>query len=269
MATTQTNQTQSNKTALITGASSGIGKELAQIHAARGGNLVVVARSEQKLNQLKSELEREYGSTVMVIVQDLTQPDAPQNVFDTVTNAGVQVDYLINNAGFGGHGLFHEREWESDLSMIQLNVVALTHLSRLFLPAMVQRNSGRILNVSSTASFTPGPLQAVYFATKSYVTFLSNAIAEELVDTHVTVTALMPGATETGFAKTSGMDKTDLFADVASAAEVAKAGYEAMLAGKLDVVAGITFVQKLMLAAMPFTPKKVLLKQIKKMQEVK
>ena len=177
--------------------------------------------------------------------------------------------YLINNAGFGGHGKFHERPWEKDLAMINLNITALTALTRFFLPEMVERNSGKILNVSSTASFMPGPLQAVYFATKAYVTFFRNALSEELHDTHVTVTNLMPGATETEFAKTSGMDKTDLFDNTASAKSVAKDGYEGMLQGKLDVISGLTTSRKIMMKMIPFTPKKMILKQIRQMQEVK
>ncbi len=196
-----------SKTALITGASSGIGKELAIIHAQQGGNLVLVARRADKLNELKQTLESQHKVSVYVIAKDLTNANAPQEVYDEVQTQGITVDYLINNAGFGGRGKFHERSIEDDLAMINLNIVALTLLTKLFLPDFVKRNSGKILNTSSTASFMPGPLQAVYFATKTYVTFLSNAIAEELYDTNVTVTNLMPGATESEFAKTSGMEK--------------------------------------------------------------
>jgi len=255
--------------ALITGASSGIGKEFAKIHASQGGDLVIVARRADKLNTLKKELEAEYECQVMVIVQDLTTPSAAQDVYSTVTSAAVEIDYLINNAGFGGHGKFHEREWQDDLNMINLNIVALTALTRLFLPDMVARNQGKILNVSSTASLLPGPLQAVYFSTKAYVTSFSNAISEELRDTNITVTALLPGATETEFAETSGMEKTDLFKKAFSAFDVAKSGYDGMLKGKLNVLAGLTGMQKIMMATIPITPKKMLLSQIRKMQEVK
>lgn len=256
-------------TALITGASSGIGKELAIIHASKGGDLIIVARRKDKLKSLKEEITKTYQVKVEIIVKDLTQPNAPKEIYDEVNQLGIQVDYLINNAGFGGHGKFHERKWEEDLSMINLNIIALTALTRFFLPDMVKRNSGRILNVSSTASFMPGPLQAVYFATKAYVTFFSNAIAEELHDTKVTVTALLPGATETEFAKTSGMDKTDLFDKTIGAAHVAQAGYKGMLEGKLDVVSGLTFSQKIMMKMIPFSPKKMILKQVREMQEIK
>jgi len=258
----------SKKLALITGASSGIGKELARVHAERGGDLVVVARSEDKLQALKSELESAHGVTVHVLTKDLTSPDAAREVYDELKEKGLEVDFLVNNAGFGGRGKFHERAWASDLAMIQLNIVALTALTRFYLPDFVARGSGRVLNVSSTASFMPGPLQAVYYATKAYVTFFSNAVAEELHDTAVTVTALLPGATETEFARVSGMDKTDLFANTFPAREVAEDGYDGMLRGELNVVSGVTFAQKMMLATVPLMPRKMMLKQVRQMQEV-
>lgn len=257
------------KVALITGASTGIGKEFSHIHAEQGGDLIIVARNEEKLNELKFELEKKYSINVLVIAKDLGRAEAPKEIFEEIKKAGIQVDYLINNAGFGGLGKFHEREMEQDLAMINLNIVALTALTRLFLPQMVKRNNGKVLNVSSTASFMPGPLQAVYFATKAYVTFFSNAIAEELYDTNITVTNLMPGATETEFGRVSGMDKTAMFDKTAGAREVAQDGYNGMIKGKLDVVSGLTFSQKMMMAMIPFTPKKMVLTQIRKMQEVK
>jgi short-subunit dehydrogenase len=258
-----------NKTILITGASSGIGLEIANIHAEKGGDLVIVARSKDKLEKLKTELESKHSVKVTVIVKDLGLPEAPKEVYDEVIKAGIQIDYLVNNAGFGGLGKFHERDWTQDLAMINLNIVALTALTRLFLPDFVKRNSGKILNVSSTASLMPGPLQAVYFASKAYVTSFSNAIAEELHDTKITVTTLMPGATETEFGRVSGMDKTSMFQQTANARSVAEDGYNAMLAGKLDVISGISFGQKMMMAMIPVSPKKMILKQVRQMQEVK
>ncbi len=256
------------KTALITGASSGIGKELAKIHAASGGDLVIVARSGSKLKELAEELEAAHGIRVHIIIKDLSDLSSAKEIYDAVSTKGIQIDYLINNAGFGGVGYFHERNWEDDLAMINLNVTTLTALTRYFLPDMVKRNSGRVLNVSSTAALVPGPLQAVYYATKAFVTSFSNAIAQELSDTNITVTALMPGATETDFGKVSGMDKTDLFSDPASSYEVAKTGYEGMKKGQLDVIAGISTSQKIMFKLIPFTPKKLVLKQIFDMQKV-
>lgn len=256
------------KVALITGASTGIGKEFANIHTEKGGDLIIVARSKDKLEALKSELEKKHGVKIMVIAKDLGAPEAPKEIYDEVTKSGIQIDVLINNAGFGGLGKFHERDWEKDLAMINLNIVALTALTRLFLPDFVKRNEGRVLNVSSTASLMPGPLQAVYFATKAYVTSFSNAIAEELYDTNITVTTLLPGATETEFGATSGMDKTPMFQKTVGARGVAEDGYNGMLKGKLDVISGLTTSQKMMMAMIPFTPKKMLLKQIRQMQEV-
>ncbi|WP_109830955.1 SDR family NAD(P)-dependent oxidoreductase [Reichenbachiella versicolor] len=256
-------------TALITGASTGLGREFAKLHAQQKGDLIVVARSIDKLQSLKVELENQYDVEVRVIAKDLSQINSANEVYNQVREWGVYIDYLINNAGFGGVGKFHERPWEQDLSMINLNITTLTALTRLFLPDMVKRNQGRILNVSSTASLLPGPLQAVYFATKAYVTSFSNALAEELSDTKVTVTALLPGATETEFGATSGMDKTSLFDKLATASSVAKDGYNGMLTGKLDVISGVRFSQKLLMSTIPFTPKKMVLKQMRKMQEIK
>ena len=256
------------KTALITGASSGIGKELAKIHAQNGGNLVIVARSGGKLKSLKQDLETKHNIKVYIIEKDLTKAKAAKEIHDEISENNIQIDYLINNAGFGGIGKFHERNLEEDLSMIDLNIKALTAMTHYFLQDFIKNNSGKILNVSSTASLLPGPLQAVYYATKSYVTSFSNAIAEELKETNITVTNLMPGATDTSFGKVSGMDKTELFKNTASAKTVAKEAYEAMLKGKLDVIAGLTFPQKIMMGLIPIIPKKALLKQVKKMQSI-
>lgn len=261
--------TKTNKIALITGASTGIGKEFAYIHAQRGGDLIIVARRKNILENLKKDIESKYDVNVMVIEKDLSNLIAPKEIYNEVKKAGIKVDYLINNAGFGGRGKFHERDWEHDLAMINLNVTALTALTRLFLNDFVKRNEGRILNVSSTASLMPGPLQAVYFATKAYVTNFSNAIAEELRDTNVSVTNLMPGATESEFAKVSGMEKTTLFNKAFSAKGVAEDGYSAMLKGKLDIITGVSGSQKMMMSMIPLMPKKMMLKQVRQMQEVK
>ncbi len=150
-------------TALVTGASSGIGKELARLHAAAGGDLVISARREDALEELKSELESQYPVSVVCITADLTEHDAPQRIYDQIVGENIQINVLINNAGFGGHGLFHQREWAREESMIQLNAMALTELTHLFLKDMVARKNGKILNVASTAGFLPGPLQAVYY----------------------------------------------------------------------------------------------------------
>jgi short-subunit dehydrogenase len=259
---------QNDKTALITGASSGIGREFTRIHAERGGDLVIVAPEKDKLDELKAGLKKQHSTNVLVIAKDLTLPDAPKEVFDTVRDAGVRVDYLINNAGFGGRGKFHERDWETDLNMIKLNVIAVCALTRFFLPDFVQRNSGRILNVSSTASLVPGPLMAVYYATKAFVAYFSNAVAEELYDTNVTVTTLMPGATDTQFPRIADVESMKMFDKPASPRSVARDGYDAMIAGKLDVMSGVAVTERVMLALAPFAPKKMRLRRVRKMQEV-
>lgn len=252
--------------ALITGASSGIGLELARIHAWHGGDLVLVARRKKELEELKKELEEGFGIKVKIIAKDLTQEKSTQEVYLEIAKEGIEVDYLINNAGFGGVGKFYERDWNLDEDMIKLNILALTSLTRFFLPDFVKRNRGRILNVSSTASLFPGPLQAVYFATKAYVTSFSEAIAEELRGTEVTVTTLMPGATKTGFGAISGMDQTRLFKKTFSAKEVAQTGYQAMLKGKLEVFAGLSLGQKILMRLTPLLPKRAALKTIHHLQ---
>lgn len=256
------------RVALVTGASSGIGRELARTHAQRGGDLVVVARSTGRLQELKRELEGAHGVTVYVLAVDLTEESAPAAVFEELGTVGIDVEYLVNCAGFGGRGKFHERDWESDRDMIQLNVIALTALCRKFLPGFVRRGRGRILNVSSTAGLVPGPLQAVYFATKAYVTSFSNAIAEELRDTGVTVTALLPGATATSFADAADLGNTPLFKEAASARSVAEDGYEAMMAGRLSIVSGLPLLQRIGLRLAPLLPTELALRQVRRLHEI-
>lgn len=257
-----------SKTALITGASSGIGKELARIHAENGGNLIIVARRGENLIELKNELEKKHNIQVTTLIKDLSIVGVAKEIYEEVKALNIQVDYLMNNAGFGLRGKFHELDWARQQQMINLNMVSLTELMYLFLPEMIGRNEGKILNVSSTAAFFPGPLQAIYYATKSYVNFLSNAVSEELHDTNISVSTLMPGATETEFAKTADMDKSSMFAKTVSARSVAQAGYDGMLDGKLNIISGLTFSQKTMVSMIPFIPKKVMLKQVRQMQEV-
>ena len=225
--------TQHSDTALITGASSGIGLELARLHASRRGDLVLVARSRDKLDALKRELETRWGIRVTVIAEDLAAPGAAQRVFEQTQAQGLAIDLLINNAGFGGHGLFHEQRLRDAQAMMQVNMGALTELTRLYLEGMVQRRRGRILNVSSTASFMPGPLQAVYYATKAYVTSFSQAVAQEVAEFGVTVTALCPGAVATGFVAAGNLAGVDLWKRAKSAESVARRGYDAMERGEL------------------------------------
>ena len=256
------------KVALITGASSGIGLELARLHAARGGDLVLVARRLDRLNALKDEIEAGSGRKVLVIAEDLADPGAPERIAAQVEVQGIAIDTLINNAGFAARGLFHEQDWAGNAAMIQVNSVALAHLTRLFVPGMVARGKGRVLNVASTAALTPGPLQAVYFATKSFVKSLSNALAEELDGTGVTVTCLLPGATASEFAETADMSRTPLFAAPTPASEVAKTGYEAMERGELNVFAGVSPKRKFQYRILPFLPQRYVLKTVRRVQEV-
>lgn len=246
-------------TALVTGASSGIGKELARLHAKKKGDLVLVARREEALNQLKAELEQAYGIQAMVIAADLAQVDAAQTIFAATEAAGVQVDILINNAGFGGYGKFHERDLAKDQSMMQVNMMSLVNLTHLYLQGMVQRNSGKILHVASTAGFLPGPLQAVYYATKSFVISFSQAIAQELSDTNVTSTVLCPGAVATGFVAAGDLEGNSLWDNAASPESVAKCGYEAMEKGELVKIneRSLSFMLNWVI---PFMPRKMMLK---------
>ena len=251
-----------SKTALITGASSGLGMELARLYAANGDNLVLVARSVSKMEELKAELEKAYGIQVMVIGKDLSQADAPAEIYFEVKKAGIEIEYLINNAGFGGRGTFAERPMEQEMMMINVDIVALTKLTKLYLPEFISRGHGRILNVSS-------PLQAVYYASKAYVTSLSNAIWYETKGTGVTVTTLLPGAMDSGFTRASDMQNTKLFEHMVSPAIVAKAGFEGMMQGKMTVTGGLTFMQKIFTNMTHFIPKKLLMKQIYEMQQLR
>ncbi len=230
-----------NNIALITGASGGIGAALARKHAAFGGDLILAARSKDKLDELAAELKSAHGTAIRTIGIDLAQPESAQALVDEIESAGhlPSVDILMNNAGIGGHGKFHERDWEADRSMMQLNIVTLTSLTRFLLPGMVERRKGRILNLASTAAFMPGPLQAVYFASKAYVLSFTEAIAEELQGTGVTATALCPGYTETGFKDAANLGGTALANGMSETPEqVAETGYHAMLAGEASVVSG-------------------------------
>lgn len=246
-------------TALVTGASSGIGAELARLHASKGGDLVLVARRESALNELKSELEKAHSITATVIVADLAQPDSAAQIFAATESAGIQVDILMNNAGFGGHGKFHERDLAKEQAMMQVNMVSLVNLTHLYLQGMVSRNSGKILHVASTAGFLPGPLQAVYYATKAFVVSFSQAIAQELADTSITSTALCPGAVATGFVAAGDLEGTSMWDNAASPQSVAKCGYEAMMKGDLVKIneASTSFMVNWVV---PFLPRKTVLK---------
>ncbi len=254
------------QTALITGASSGIGAEFARYHASLGGNVILTARRADALNDLKAELEADHGITATVIPNDLGTETGAQELFDAVKDAGLHVQFLINNAGFGGHGNLIDRPLADDLSMIDLNVKSLVSLSHLFGAEMVKSGGGKILQVGSTAGFMPGPLQATYFATKAFVGSFSQAIDHELRPHGVTSTVLCPGYVHTEFGKVANLEGTGLVKQKgATAASVAKIGYDAMLKGKLVVINefGLGFMINWL---MPFMPLRMKMKMIEKMQ---
>ena len=239
---------------LITGASSGIGLELARLFAADKSNLVLVARSEEKLQQLAAELREQHGIEVRVVAKDLADATAPQSIFDELAAEGVPVDVVVNNAGFGAVGPVADLPVKRQIDMVQVNVTALTHLTRLFLPAMIERGRGGVLNVASTAAFQPGPFMTVYFATKAYVLSFTEALAEELTGTPVRVTCLAPGPTHTGFGAESGLGNTRLFKlGLTDARTVAMAGYRGLRRGRLLVVPGLK--NKLGASSVRFVPR--------------
>jgi len=225
---------------LVTGASTGIGRELAQLCAKDGRDLVLLARSKDKLTTLAESLRSEHGVTALTLVQDLEQPDAAQRTWDEITSRGLEIGALINNAGYGYLGAFQEADLKTQLGMVQVNIHALTHLTRLFLPAMIARGQGQILNIASMASFQPGPFMAVYYATKAYVLSFSEALAEELRGTGVTITALCPGVTATGFQERAQMADSRLIRlGMQDARFVAEVGYRAMVTGKAVAIPGL------------------------------
>ncbi len=256
------------KTALITGASFGIGLELARIFARENYNLVLVARTADKLRQLAAELEKAHGTRSLVLAADLTEPGSPAYIFDQTTRAGIAVDVLVNNAGFGQYGRFAENDLEQCMRQIQLNVTTLTHLTRLYVPQMLERKSGGILNVASTAAFQPGPLMAVYFATKAYVLHFSEALADELRGTGVTGTCLCPGATATEFHKRANATNQRILQwGVMDARTVAEDGYRALVTGKPVAISG--FRNWMVAQSVRFSPRRLVTVMARKSQEAK
>lgn len=227
---------------LITGASGGIGAELARLFASDGQNLVLVARRIEKLTELKSELESSYKVEVSVLEKDLSEPGSAKAVFDFTVAGGLSVDTLVNNAGFGDFGLFSECDLTKQLDMIQLNITTLTELTKLFLPQMISRKSGRILNVASVASFMPGPKMSVYYGSKAFVRSFSEALSVELRDKGVTVTALCPGPVATDFWERAEAGKSSLFKHMlfANGKKVAQYGYKRLKKGKVLAIPGLS-----------------------------
>jgi uncharacterized protein len=253
-------------TALITGASSGIGLELAKVFAANKINLVLVARSESKLNELANEVKQQ-GVTVNVLAKDLSSYNTAKEIFDWCGQQNIQIDYLVNNAGVGDFGFFHESEWKKQEQIINLNITALTYLTHLFLPDMVKRKNGKVLNVASTAAFQPGPTMSVYYATKAFVLHFSEAIANELEKTGVTVTALCPGATESGFQTAAAMEESKLVKGkkLPTSKQVAEYGYAAMMKGKKVAIHGV--MNYLLANSVRFSPRAMVLKMVRSIQD--
>ena len=254
-------------TALITGASNGIGLELAKIHASKGGDLVLVARNKQKLDEIKAALVNQYKVKVYTIGKDLSEYNAAREVYDETRKQNIQIDYLINNAGFGDFGMFAETDWNKELKMINLNITTLTQFTKLYLKDMVARKNGKIMNVASTAAFQPGPTMAVYYATKAYVLSFSEAIGNEVSDKGVTVTALCPGATESGFQAAAAMEESALVKGkkLPTSKEVAEYGYRSMMKGKTVAIHGL--INYIMANSVRFLPRAWVVKITRKVQD--
>jgi uncharacterized protein len=249
-------------TVLVTGASSGIGLELAKIFAQEGYNLVLVARNEGRLKQLNDQIKSRYNIEVVLMVKDLSLVSSAGEIYEEVSKANIYIDILVNNAGAGICGFFHEGSVEQDVDMITLNITSLTLLTKLFAREMVKRRSGRILNIASTGSYQPGPYIAVYYAAKAYVLSFSQALTNELKEFGVSVTAVCPGATKTEFSKRAG--KADL-QNAMDAAKVAQISYRALMNNKRVVVPGL--MNKLAVAASKILPAGVSAAAVRKIQQ--
>lgn len=254
-------------TALITGASSGIGYDLCPLFAADKFDLVIVARNESKLEAMANQLSQKYQVKVTSIPIDLAQIDSAERLYAELQNRKLTIDILVNNAGFGLLGEFVSADYQRLSEMMSLNIVTLTKLTRLLLPDMVNRKSGKIMNVASTAGFQPGPLMAVYYASKAYVVSFSQALSNELAGSGVTVTTLCPGPTATKFEEVAGVNNTLLFNkyNMMSSPKVAIIGYRGMHKGKQLVIPG--FRNKLIAFAVRFLPRNFLLNFVRAIQE--
>jgi uncharacterized protein len=255
------------KTVLITGASGGIGKELADRFAKGGYDLVLVARSEGKLLEFSKEYRKKYGIQATVIAKDFASHGVPEEIAVELKEKGIAVDYLVNNAGFGLYGTFLETQLEQEANMIDVNIKALTVMTKLFLPDMVKRRQGGVMNVASTVAFFPGPMMSVYYATKAYVLSFTEALENELSGTGVTVTAICPGLTSTGFVDRSGMGASKLLqgGGIMEAGQVADEAYRGFLRGKTFIMPGarnrfMTFLPRLM-------PRKMVTRMVRSAQD--
>ncbi len=227
-------------TALITGASGGIGLELARHFARDGYDLALIARDHNTLNSIADELDKNHKVRVKYCAKDLSVSSTPDEILESLRSEMIEIDVLVNNAGFGWYGEFSRMNLADALEMIQVNITALTHLTSLLLPGMLRRKRGKILNVASMAAFQPGPLMAVYYASKAYVLSFSHALTEELRSTGVTVSALCPGPTPTGFGQRAGIGDKKILGGLLSTDVqfVARAGYEGLMKGKAVIIPG-------------------------------
>ena len=256
-----------NQYALITGATSGFGYEFAKLFAADGYNLVLVARSEERLEAVSGELIEQYGVEVLPLSCDLFEPETPQAIYDTVREHGITVNVLVNDAGQGEHGLFTETDFKRELDIIQLNVTAVVHLTKLYLKDMVERNEGKILQVASLLAVYPTPLMAVYAASKAFVLAFTESLISELKDTEVTMTALLPGASDTDFFHKAGAEHSYVYQEtnLSKPEDVAKDGYDALMKGERKVVSG--FKNKMQAAMANVMPDSALAGMMKKQME--
>ncbi len=247
------------KTALITGASSGIGFEIAKIFSKNGYHLVLVSENKEELENAAREIDNQHDIQIKLIIKDLSKPSAAQELYDDIVAYGSDIDVLVNNAGFGISGKFTDLGADQQTSLIQLNIVALTQLCRLFGADMVKRHSGRILNVASTAAFQPGPFMSTYYASKAYVLFLSEALNNELARDGVNVTALCPGPTQTNFIARADISDTKIanVPWIMNADEVARIGFVGLMRGKKIVIPG--FMNKLLAFIVKFIPRPIVL----------
>ncbi len=256
------------KTAVVTGASGGIGKAVAEQFAKDGVNLVIAARRLNVLQSLSEEWSDRFGISVAVHQCDLSVPGAANELAETILSNSPDIDFLVNNAGYGSFGLFAESDLENELSMMTINMAALTVLTKKLLPSILERK-GKIMNLGSTASFQPGPYMAVYYATKAYVLSFSEAVASELEGTGVTVTTLCPGPTKSGFQETASMNDSGLVKGrtIPTADQVGRAGYKAMMAGKRVYIHGV--MNTIMAESTRFFPRKMVTSVVKSMSKPK
>ena len=256
------------KTALITGASGGLGLSFVNIFARDGYDLVLVARNAERLEEIKKQIEKEYNVKATVVAKDLCKPEGAQEVYDATRNSGIKVDVLVNNAGFGDFGEFHKSDINKQIRMVDLNCTALMHLCHLYIPDMIKNGGGNILNVDSIAAFQPGPLMSVYYATKAFVLSFSQALHRELKGTGVKVTALCPGPIRTNFDAAADLGESGLFKNlkVWDPDVVAQFGYKNMKRGKAVCVCG--FMNKIIVFANRFAPRALVREMVYHLQKV-